>query len=73
MTSLIDDVQLIEEVKKRPLLFNNRYRNCDDAKEEAWAEIAQKFNARGKCYIYVNFVQVGFVNFVSKNLTYKSC
>lgn len=55
MTSIIDDVELIEEVKKRPLLFNNRYRNCDEAKEEAWAEIAKKFNARRKFHICVNF------------------
>ncbi|XP_043463861.1 transcription factor Adf-1-like [Leptopilina heterotoma] len=46
--SIIDDVELIEEVKKRPLLFNNRYRNCDEAKEEAWTEIGNKLNAKPK-------------------------
>lgn len=52
--SIIDDCELIEEVKKRPLLFNNRYRNCDDAKEEAWVEIGNKLNAKRKCH--VNFI-----------------
>lgn len=44
--SLIDDIQLIEEVKKYPLLYDNKFRGYNATKDEAWVNIATKLNVK---------------------------
>ncbi|XP_015600754.1 transcription factor Adf-1 [Cephus cinctus] len=44
--SLIDDIQLIEEVKKYPLLYDNKFRGYHAIKDKAWINIAGKLNVK---------------------------